>query len=107
MLGGREAAFYFTPSKLDRPGLAQALERMSTPGRSRLVVSKLSHLSRSATDLMALFEWFSRHEVELVAVDAGLDMTTPAGRRAAHALLYPLLRIPGNVRPCGNGAARP
>jgi hypothetical protein len=86
---------------LERPGLVQALERMSTPGRTRLVVSKLSHLSRSATDLMALFEWFARHDVELVAVDAGLDMTTPDGRRAAHALLATVARRQEQAR---NGA---
>jgi peptidoglycan hydrolase-like protein with peptidoglycan-binding domain len=71
----------------ERPGLSAALERLSGPGPSRLVVSKLAHLSSSATDLTALFEWFAEHDVQMVATDVGLDTTTPEGRRAAHSQL--------------------
>jgi len=71
----------------ERPGLAAALERLSGPGPSRLVVSKLAHLSSSAADLMALFEWFAEHDVQMIATDVGLDTTTPEGRRAAHSRL--------------------
>jgi peptidoglycan hydrolase-like protein with peptidoglycan-binding domain len=71
----------------ERPGLSAALERLSEPGPSRLVVSKLAHLSSSAADLTALFEWFAEHDVQMVATDVGLDTTTPEGRRAAHARL--------------------
>jgi peptidoglycan hydrolase-like protein with peptidoglycan-binding domain len=71
----------------ERPGLAAALERLSGAGPSLLVVSKLAHLSSSASDLTALFEWFAEHDVQMVATDVGLDTTTPEGRRAAHARL--------------------
>jgi peptidoglycan hydrolase-like protein with peptidoglycan-binding domain len=71
----------------ERPGLAAALERLSGPGPSRLVVSKFAHLSSSAADLKALFEWFAEHEVQIVATDVGIDTTTPEGRRAAQAQL--------------------
>jgi DNA invertase Pin-like site-specific DNA recombinase len=63
------------------------LERLSESGPSRLVVSKLAHLSSSAADLTALLEWFAEHDVQMIATDVGLDTTTPEGRRAAHARL--------------------
>jgi Putative peptidoglycan binding domain/Resolvase, N terminal domain len=71
----------------DRPGLAAAMERLAEPGPALLVVSKLDHLSHSAAALPALFEWFERHEVQVVAADVELDTTTPAGRRAAQSVL--------------------
>jgi len=63
------------------------MERLAAPGPSRLVVSKLAHLSRSAADLTALFEWFAEHDVQVIATDVGLDTTTPEGRRAAQSRL--------------------
>jgi peptidoglycan hydrolase-like protein with peptidoglycan-binding domain len=71
----------------ERPGLAAAMERLAGVGGSRLVVSKLGHLSRSQADLTALFEWFDRNDVQVIAIDVGLDTTTPRGRAAAHAQL--------------------
>jgi peptidoglycan hydrolase-like protein with peptidoglycan-binding domain len=82
----------------DRPGLAAAMERLSAPGPSRLVVSKLAHLSHSAAGLIAMFEWFDTHEVQVIAVDAGLDTTTPAGKQAARSLLAALARRQAQAR---------
>jgi DNA invertase Pin-like site-specific DNA recombinase len=63
------------------------LERLAGPGPSRLVVSKLEHLSGSPGDLTALFEWFRRNDVHVIATDVGLDTTTPQGRRAAKSVV--------------------
>jgi peptidoglycan hydrolase-like protein with peptidoglycan-binding domain len=82
----------------DRPGLAAAMERLSAPGPSRLVVSELAHLSHSAAGLTAMFEWFDTHEVQVVAVDASLDTTTPAGKQAARSLLAALARRQAQAR---------
>jgi peptidoglycan hydrolase-like protein with peptidoglycan-binding domain len=71
----------------ERPGLASAMNRLAEPGTSRLVVSKLAHLSRSATELTALFEWCARNDVQVVATDVGIDTTTPEGQVAAKAVL--------------------
>jgi peptidoglycan hydrolase-like protein with peptidoglycan-binding domain len=94
----------------ERPGLAAALERLSGPGPSRLVVSKLAHLSSSAADITALFEWFAEHDVQMVATDVGLDTTTPEGRRAAESRLAAVeQRQAGtrkNGRKRGHGEAR-
>ncbi|HET9012734.1 MAG TPA: recombinase family protein, partial [Gemmatimonadaceae bacterium] len=71
----------------ERPGLAAAMERLAGVGESRLVVSRLGHLSRSQADLTALFEWFDRNGVQVIATDVGLDTTTSRGRAAAHSQL--------------------
>jgi DNA invertase Pin-like site-specific DNA recombinase len=63
------------------------MEQLAGAGPSRLVVSKLAHLSRSHADLTALLEWFDRNDVQVIAMDAGLDTTTPQGRRAAQSQL--------------------
>jgi Resolvase, N terminal domain/Putative peptidoglycan binding domain len=76
----------------ERPGLAAVMERLSTAGESRLVVSKLAHLSRSAAELTSLFEWFAKNGARVVAVDAGIDTTTPEGERAAQVLLTKVAR---------------
>jgi peptidoglycan hydrolase-like protein with peptidoglycan-binding domain len=72
---------------LDRPGLSYALERIAE-GRARgLVVSELQRLSRSPADLGALMAWFREADATLVALDLGLDTSTPAGRQVASTLL--------------------
>jgi peptidoglycan hydrolase-like protein with peptidoglycan-binding domain len=81
-----------TGGAVTRPGLASAMERLSGPGESLLVVSKLAHLSRSAVELTSLFEWFAGHDVGVIAADAGIDTTTPEGREAAKVLLTKVAR---------------
>lgn len=64
---------------LDRPGLTYALERI-VEGRARgLVVSDLKRVSRSPADVRALMAWFRDADATLVALDLGLDTSTPAG----------------------------
>jgi DNA invertase Pin-like site-specific DNA recombinase len=90
----------------ERPGLTQALARLGRPGRSRLVVSRLGHLSRSARDLRLLFDWFGRHDVGVVVLDVGIDTTTRDGRRAAQAVLSAIARRQVRVHTNGNGNGR-
>jgi peptidoglycan hydrolase-like protein with peptidoglycan-binding domain len=85
-------------ASLERPGLAAAMERLALPGPTRLVVSKLGHLSSSAADLTALFEWFAEHDVQVVATDVGVDTTTPEGRRAAQERLTAVARRQAQAR---------
>ena len=82
------------------------MERLSRPGPSRLVVSKLSHLSRSADDLTALFEWFGQNEVQVVVTDVGLDTTTPDGRRAAESVLSSVRQRQAKTRANGRNGGR-
>jgi peptidoglycan hydrolase-like protein with peptidoglycan-binding domain len=80
------------------PGLVKALERLSASGRSRLVVSRLSDLSRSPSELMRLLRWLSRHNIAVIALDAKIDTSTPGGRRAAHGLLAAVARRQAQAR---------
>lgn len=70
---------------LERPGLRRALERIAAGEADGLVVSKLDRLSRSVVDFGTLLEWFT-HEAEatLVALDLGIDTSTPGGRLVAN-----------------------
>ena len=72
---------------LDRPGLSYALERIAEGRAHGLVVSDLQRLSRSPHDLGALVAWFGDADATLVALDLGLDTSTPAGRQIASTLI--------------------
>jgi len=74
-------------SSLERPGLARALEQIAAGQARGLVVSDLRRLSRSIIDLGALVEWFSDAHAALVALDLGIDTSTPAGRDLAATLV--------------------
>jgi peptidoglycan hydrolase-like protein with peptidoglycan-binding domain/DNA invertase Pin-like site-specific DNA recombinase len=72
---------------LERPGLEYALRRISEGEARGLVVSELSRLSRSASDLGVVLEWFTRSEARLVVVAEQLDTYEPGGRLTARALI--------------------
>jgi peptidoglycan hydrolase-like protein with peptidoglycan-binding domain len=78
-----------------RPGLAHVLGQVAAGGVGRLIVGRLHSLASSPTELAALLEWCRRREVDLVALDVGLDTSTADGRIASRCL--------GAV---SNGAAR-
>jgi hypothetical protein len=72
---------------LDRPGLSYALERIAEGKARGLVVSDLQRLSRSPDDLGVLMAWFRDANATLVALDLGLDTSTPVGREVASTLI--------------------
>ena len=72
---------------LGRPGLTRALRRIAAGKPGGLVVASLDRLSRSASDLGTLIEWFNRNGVRLVAADLGLDTASSAGRLPTRALM--------------------
>jgi DNA invertase Pin-like site-specific DNA recombinase/peptidoglycan hydrolase-like protein with peptidoglycan-binding domain len=84
-------------SSLERPGLAYALGQIADGHASGLVVSDLRRLIRSVIDLGALVEWFRDAEAALVALDLGVDTSTPAG----YELAEKLIRISGWERERG------
>lgn len=69
---------------LERAGLRRALERLAAGEADGLLVSKLDRLSRSVVDFGLLLEWFTEAEVALVALDLGVDTSTPGGRLVAN-----------------------
>lgn len=75
-----------------RPGLKRALGLLAKGDYQALVVSKLDRLSRSVVDFgnilrMATRPTRGRRGWGLVALDLGIDMTTPTGRLLAHILI--------------------
>ena len=68
-------------SNLDRPGVTDLLARV---GRDDVVVvARLDRLSRSLADFAGLMEDSKRRGWSLVALDLGVDTTTPTGRLVA------------------------
>jgi DNA invertase Pin-like site-specific DNA recombinase len=51
------------------------------------VVAELQRLSRSTTELGTLMEWFQEANAALVALDLGVDTSTPAGHDVAATLI--------------------
>jgi DNA invertase Pin-like site-specific DNA recombinase len=71
---------------ITRPVLASALERIAGGEAQGLVVNDARTLSRSA-DFGAFVQWFRDADAALVALDLGLDTSTPEGARVASALI--------------------
>ena len=72
---------------LERPGLAYALKQIAEGKASGLIVSDLRRLSRSIVDLGALMEWFRDAGAGLIALDLGVDTSTPVGHEVAMTLI--------------------
>jgi peptidoglycan hydrolase-like protein with peptidoglycan-binding domain len=72
---------------LTRPGLAYAVEQLSSGVASRLVVDRLDYLARSPNELRAVLGTFMRRGITLSALDVGLDTGTWEGQTAVRALL--------------------
>lgn len=69
-----------------RPQLAAALDRLATGSARALVVAKLDRLSRSVRDAGDLLERSQREGWNLIALDLGVDTTTPAGEAMANVM---------------------
>lgn len=69
-----------------RPGLAAAVEAVETGKAAALIVAKMDRLSRSLVDTATLINRAERAGWALVFVDVDLNMSTPAGKFAAHAM---------------------
>jgi DNA invertase Pin-like site-specific DNA recombinase len=62
-----------------RQGLLKALEAVGTGVADTLVVAKLDRLTRSVLDFANLVDRAARERWNLVALDLGVDLSTPAG----------------------------
>ena len=69
-----------------RTGLKAALAALDGHQAAALVVAKLDRLSRSLLDFAALMERGRRSKWALVALDIGVDTTTPSGEMMANVL---------------------
>jgi DNA invertase Pin-like site-specific DNA recombinase len=76
----------YSAKDLRRPGVRIALEELERKRADALVVAKIDRLSRSMLDFTALMARAQRQRWALVALDAPVDTTTPAGEAMAHVL---------------------
>lgn len=71
---------------LKRPGITETLRLLKRREASALVVAKLDRLSRSVQDFAGLLALAGKQGWAVVALDLGVDTTTPSGRLVAHVL---------------------
>jgi len=76
----------FSAKCLKRPGIAHALDLLARHEADALVVSKLDRLSRSMLDFAGLMDRSRLEGWALVALDLGVDTSTPAGEMMANVL---------------------
>lgn len=76
----------FSAKTLQRPGIAEALAALAAGQASALVVAKLDRLSRSLLDFCTLMERAQREGWQLIALDIGVDTSTPAGEMMANVM---------------------
>lgn len=69
-----------------RPGLAAALAEVHAGRAGGIVVGKIDRLGRSSGDVLGLVERAQREGWRIVALDVGLDSTSPAGEMVCAAL---------------------
>lgn len=69
----------YTGSNLDRPALSEALTALREGDAEVLIVTRLDRLSRSVIDFSRLLERANAEGWSVVALDLGVDTTTPTG----------------------------
>ncbi len=89
--GWQVVAFYedaaaSAKSMAKRPGLAEALGAIEAGTAAGIVVAKLDRLSRSLVDFAGLMARANAEGWTLVALDLGVDTSTPAGRFLANVM---------------------
>ncbi|WP_136053594.1 recombinase family protein [Microbacterium sp. K5D] len=76
---------------MDRPQLQAALDRLNVPAKRRdvggIVVAKLDRLSRSLADFASMLEYARGRSWSLVAIDLGVDTSTPTGEMVANVMM--------------------
>lgn len=76
---------------LDRPQLQDALTRLHLTPKRRdvdgLLIAKLDRLSRSVTDFARVLELARARRWSLVAIDLGVDTSTPTGELVANVMM--------------------
>jgi DNA invertase Pin-like site-specific DNA recombinase len=73
-------------STLDRPSLALALSMIDAGDAQALVVAKLDRATRSVGDFARLLDRLGRRDAAFVALDLGVDTSTPGGRLVANVI---------------------
>lgn len=86
MVAGIEEDVESGKSIRNRPGLKRALDACRSGEVSGIVVAKLDRLSRSIVDFGGLLDEARRKDFNVVAIDLGVDLSTPQGELIANVL---------------------
>lgn len=73
----------YSGKDMRRPGITAALQQLASGEAQVLIVAKLDRVSRSVSDFAGLLERARREQWSIVAMDLGIDMTTPVGELVA------------------------
>lgn len=76
----------YSGKDLKRPGIVEALHALRDHEAGTLVVAKLDRLSRSMLDFAGILDRATREHWAVVALDLGVDTTTPSGEMMANVL---------------------
>lgn len=76
----------YSGKSLRRPGIEAALDALKRKKADVLVVSKVDRLSRSLVDFAGLMDRSTKEGWALVALDLGVDTTTPTGEMVANVM---------------------
>src|SRR4051794_32098139 len=76
----------YTAANLKRPGIQDAFGRLAAGEADALVVSRIDRLSRSLLDFAGVMDLAQRKGWALIALDLGVDTSTPAGEAMASML---------------------
>lgn len=76
----------YSAADLRRPAVTEALDLLEDGGPDVLVVAKLDRLSRSLVDFASLMDRASREGWAIIALDLGVDTTTPSGEMMANVM---------------------
>jgi DNA invertase Pin-like site-specific DNA recombinase len=77
----------YSGATLNRPGLQEALSLLRSGHADTLAVAALDRLSRDLIDATTLLRRAQREGWAVVALDLGVDTTTPAGELVANVML--------------------
>jgi DNA invertase Pin-like site-specific DNA recombinase len=72
---------------LERPGLAYALGKIAAGEAGGLVVTELSRVTHSVSELGRVLDWLSRRDARFVVVVPGFDTHEEAGRLVARTIV--------------------
>jgi len=76
----------YSAKSLDRPAIQEALQMLRDHRADALLVARLDRLSRSLFDFAGLMERSRREGWQVVALDLGVDTSTPSGEMLAGVL---------------------
>ncbi len=77
----------YSAKNLKRPGIDEALATLKAGDADVLVVAKLDRLSRSVIDFAGLLQRARREGWGIVALDLGVDTSTPSGKMMANVVM--------------------